>query len=294
MTGPWTVWLASYPKSGNTWVRAMLAALRSDAGEPDLDLRDLGGGPIASNRPFLERWFGFASSDLTRDELDRLRPLCDAAFDRELDEVRFRKIHDALWTRHGAIVPPDRTRGAIYVVRDPRDVAVSFAHHAGRSPEWGVGVLGREESDMIGLGNEMEPQAHQRIGTWSGHVTGWTEQELFPVLVVRYEDMIEDPERELGRMVRFAGLDASSERLAAAARAARFEVLREKEERDGFAERPGLDRPFFRRGRAGGWREELAPELVARVEAEHAEVMALLGYGPAASPVRPAERSTSR
>lgn len=105
---------------------------------------------MPSGRTHIERWLGFASSDLTLAEIERLRPLCDAALDLELEEVRFRKIHDALWTRAGApIVPPDRTRAAICLVRDPRDVAVSFAHHAGASHEWAVAALGDPETAMI-------------------------------------------------------------------------------------------------------------------------------------------------
>jgi hypothetical protein len=273
------VWLASYPKSGNTWVRAMLASLTSEADEPDLDVNGLGGGPIASSRAHIDRWLGFASSDLTLDEVDRIRPLCDAAFDERLDEVRFRKIHDALRTRAGApIVPPERTRAAVYVVRDPRDVVVSYAHHSGRTHERMVEALGHPGQAVATGPDELGQQVRQHLGTWSDHVRSWTEHELFPVLVVRYEDMLADTAGQLARLARFAGLEASAERLAAAVRAASFDELRAKEELHGFFERPARERQFFRTGRAGGWRQELAPELAARVEHEHREVMGRLGY----------------
>jgi aryl sulfotransferase len=279
VTGAHTVWLASYPKSGNTWVRAMLAALTAEADDPDLDINGLGGGPIASSRPHIEQWLGFASSDLTFEEIEALRPACDAAFDRSLDEVRFRKIHDALWTRAGSpIVPPERTRGAIYVVRDPRDVAVSFAHHSDKTNEWSVEALGDPARAMVETGHDLDPQVPQLLGTWSDHVSGWTGHDLFPVLTVRYEDMAADPLAELARLASFAGLEPNAERLAAAVGAASFETLRAKEARDGFFERPGLDRPFFRSGRVGGWRDELAPELAARLERQHGDVMRRLGY----------------
>lgn len=279
MSEPRTVWLASYPKSGNTWVRAMLAALTAEAEEPDLDINALGGGPVASSRVQIERWLGFASSDLTDDELERIRPACDAAFDRRLREVRFRKVHDRLWTGRGiSIVPPDRTRAAIYVVRDPRDVALSFAHHSNQSHEWAVDSLADPGMTMVESGHDVDTQARQRLGTWSEHVTGWTEQDLFPVLVVRYEDLAADTLAELTRLAAFAGLDATPAQLAAAVRSAAFETMRAKEEREGFIERPGRDRPFFRSGRAGGWREELEPSLAARVERDHGEVMERFGY----------------
>ena len=258
----------------------MLAALTSEADEPDLDINELGGGPIAGSRPQLELQLGFATSDLTGEEIERVRPLCDAAFDRTLDEVRFRKIHDILWTGRGTpIVPPERTRGAIYVVRDPRDVAVSFAAHSDRSHAWAVEALGSSETAMVGAPGVLAPQVRQHLGTWSEHVSAWTAgHDLFPVLVVRYEDMAADPLGSLARLAAFAGLEPPEERLAAAVEAASFEALRAKEEHEGFHERPGPERTFFRRGQTGGWREELAPELAARLERDHAEVMRRLGY----------------
>jgi aryl sulfotransferase len=259
----------------------MLAALTSEADETDLDINGLGGGPIASSRPHMEMWLGFATSDLTGAEVERLRPLCDAALDRTLDDVRFRKVHDALHTPGGAtIVPPEHTRGAIYVVRDPRDVAVSFAHHSDRTHEWAVGALGSDETAMARAPGVLAPQVRQHLGTWSDHVRSWTEHELFPTLVVRYEDMAADPLGQLTRLAGFAGLDPAGDRLAAAVRSASFDALQEKERRVGFHERPGRDRPFFRSGRAGGWREELAPELAARIERDHGQLMRRLGYGP--------------
>jgi aryl sulfotransferase len=233
----------------------------------------------------MELWLGFATSSLTPDEIDGLRPLCDALLDGSLDEVRFRKIHDALRTGGGAlIVPPENTRAAIYVVRDPRDVAVSWAHHSGRDNDWAVEALGRAGTAMAPGPDALMAQVRQHLGTWSDHVRSWTEHDLFPVLVVRYEDIHADPLGELRRLVEFAGMDASDERLAAAVESASFEALRAQEEAVGFFERPSPERPFFRSGRAGGWREELAPELAEQVERDHAEVMARLGYEIEARP----------
>jgi aryl sulfotransferase len=277
MSTPQTVWLASYPKSGNTWVRAMLAALTSD--DDELDINHLGGGPIASGRPHIERWLGCASTDLTHEEIEWVRPLCDAALDHKLHDVRVRKIHDALWTSAGApIVPPASTRAAIYLVRDPRDVAVSLAHHSGGSVEWAVTALAAPSTAMLDAPREIEMQTRQHLGTWSRHFEGWTEHELFPVHVVRYEDVAADPVVQLAGLAEFAGLEASADRLAAAVRSARFEALRDQEKRVGFNERPGRDRPFFRRGEAGAWRDELDPELARRVEHDHAAAMRRCGY----------------
>ena len=278
MSDPKTIWIASYPKSGNTWLRAMVTGLTGE--EHELDVNALDGGLIASSRDHIESWIGFASSDLTTDELDRIRPLCDAAFDRGLDEVCFRKIHDALLSAsdRAPIVPGNRTRGAVYIVRDPRDVAVSYAHHTGKSQEWAVAELANPAASLLGQPGAHVGQVRMRLGTWSEHVREWTRHDLFPVLVVRYEDLSADPRAELARVARFAGIDADDDRVAAAVRAARFDALRDQETRTGYHAAPFPDRAFFRRGQVGAWRDELAPELAAQVEHDHAEVMSELGY----------------
>ncbi len=277
---PQTVWLASYPKSGNTWMRAMLRPLTDEGDQDDLDINALGGGPIASGRGVLEALTGFAVSDLTVGEIDLLRPVCDTAFDADLSDVRFRKIHDAL--RLGEddppIVPPAASRAAIYIVRDPRDVAVSYAHHNAAPIEKTVAFLGEPGAAVSRSRRDIHQQVRQRMGSWSEHVRSWLDQDLIPVLTVRYEDIKADAIGELGRVTAFAGLDVGPERLAAAVEGARFERLREKEAESGFHERPKRATPFFRRGQVGGWRDELPAELAARVEADHAAVMDRLGY----------------
>ncbi|HEX8632347.1 MAG TPA: hypothetical protein VF755_29665, partial [Catenuloplanes sp.] len=185
--GPFTVWLASYPKSGNTWARAVMRSLcepprGSRPGGPPVDINALEGGPIASCRYALDARLGFASSDLLPDEIDALRPACDAALDRELTGVWFRKVHDGLFTGPGAtpIVPPAATRAVAYLVRDPRDVAVSFAHFSARPPSWAVEQMANPDATLVGQAHRLHGQVRQRLGTWSDHVAGWTGHDLFP------------------------------------------------------------------------------------------------------------------
>jgi aryl sulfotransferase len=275
-----TVWLASYPKSGNTWVRALLTALQ--LGDGEFDINGLGHGPIASSRAHIEDWSGATTSDLTVAEIAWLRPRADAGLDATLEVARYRKIHDAL--RAGEtrepIVDPATTRAAVYIVRDPRDVAVSFAHHAGRTLEWAVGRMADSAGMFSRTTKRLDPQVPQRLGTWSEHVRGWIGHDLFPVVTVRYEDLHADPEDQLARIAEAGGLEVDNADLAAAVAAAAFARLRAKEAASGFRERAHRDREFFRRGIAGGWRDELPAELAARIEADHGEVMARLGYLP--------------
>jgi len=277
---PFTVWLASYPKSGNTWARSVLQALTRPTGDGTVDINALDGGPIACCRWSLDARLGFASSDLTADEIDALRPACDAALDAELDDVSFRKIHDGLFTGPGGapIVSPTATRAAIYLVRDPRDVAVSSAHFTGQPPAWAVARMADPDAALCAGDRSLDHHVRQRLGTWSEHVEGWTGHDLFPVAVLRYEDLQADPVDGFARLAAFAGLTVRRDQVAAAVAAGRFDRLRAQEARCGFRERPPAAEVFFRRGIVGSWRDELPTALVRRIEADHEATMARFGY----------------
>jgi hypothetical protein len=277
---PRTIWLASYPRSGNTWVRALLRALAEPAPDAEIDLDELGDGPIASARGHLERWTGLITSELEPAEIDRVRPGADAALDESLHDIRFRKIHDALFSAPGGrpIVPPAATLRAVYIVRDPRDIAVSSAHFFDHTHAHAVATMANRCAALAPSEKRLDPQVRQRLGTWSDHVSGWLDHDLFPTLLVRYEDLAADSARELTRIAEFAGLEPSSDRVEAAVEVASFERLRARESTHGFKVRLRSDAPFFRRGQAGAYEDELAPELAQRVVTDHGPVMARLGY----------------
>jgi hypothetical protein len=196
-------------------------ATEDDEGEEaQIDINTLGSGPIASSRAHIDQLLGFASSDLTPDEVGALRPACDAAIDAELTATRCRKIHDGLLTGPGGapIVSPAATRAAIYIVRDPRDVAVSYAHHSGRSPAWAVDQLSDPDAMLEPSLRWIGTQTCQRLGSWSEHVSGWLDHDLFPVTLVRYEDLHAEPVGEFGRVARFAGLDRTDNDVTRASR----------------------------------------------------------------------------
>ncbi|NJK96875.1 MAG: sulfotransferase domain-containing protein, partial [Bacteroidales bacterium] len=121
------IWLASYPKSGNTWFRAFLANLLHPGDKP-ADINELEGGPIASSRALFDEATGLSSSDLTPAEIENLRPFVYRYIARNSTEIIFHKIHDAytLTSEGVALVPAEATRCAIYFVRNPLDVAVFF------------------------------------------------------------------------------------------------------------------------------------------------------------------------
>lgn len=210
-----TIWLASYPKSGNTWLRAMYSAWGSRG---QAHLARLDGIPMAASRQAFDDALGIDSADLTPDEIDLLRPRADeaiAAQDRRAGDVRLRKVHDAFFTGPTGepVVSAAAARCAVYVVRDPRDVAVSLAHHVDKPLDYVVGYMGSANAAVAAGDDRLEPQLRQRLGTWSQHVESWADQETIPVVVVRYEDCLQGPANVWSSVLDFAGLPVEPDRV---------------------------------------------------------------------------------
>jgi len=274
------VWLASYPKSGNTWFRTFLSNFLSDREEP-ADINALGGGPIASARGPFDEALGYDSGELTFDEIDALRPEVYGQIAREATETLYCKVHDAYtFLPDGrALIPPAATAGALYFVRNPLDVAVSFAHHsAAESVDRLIAAMGEEQNSFCEVSASEPNQLRQKLLSWSSHVLSWVDAPGIRVQVMRYEDMKRAPEETFGRAVRFLGLPEDRGRLEKAIAFSRFDELRAQEQRVGFREKVPRAKSFFRKGEVGSWRETLTPEQVQRVVATHAVVMRRFGY----------------
>ena len=272
-------WLASYPKSGNTWLRLALSCLRH--GKPvDFSVRS-DFAPVAASRIVFDQVLGVESSDLTQDEIALLRPRCYEALAQVAPEPLFRKVHDAwgLTTAGEPLFPASVTLGTIYIVRDPRDVAVSFAHHLGVGIERVVDRMNDPRARLASQETQLPEQLPQFLGDWSAHVAGWLAAPgARPPLLVRYEDMRIDTAGELARIADYVGWPVAAEDTARAVADTRFETLSAAEDRHGFRERPNSARRFFRRGEAGGWRDALSASQVAALEAAHGAMMRRLGY----------------
>jgi hypothetical protein len=275
-----TVWLVSYPKSGNTWFRALWAGW-STGGAPQIN--DLPPAPLPVARDILDAALMLPTGIFTRDEIDLLRPRADEVVAAEAppahDHPLLRKVHDAFFPGPAGepVVSVAASRAVVYLVRDPRDVAVSLAHHAGRSVEWAAAELSDSGATISGA-DRSHAQVRQRLGTWSQHVESWVDQGRIPVKVVRYEALIADSGRCLTDVLQWLGYQLARDRASAIAEAASFSQLRLQEDRSGFGEASGAQPRFFREGRAGAWRDELPAGISARIEGDHRAVMSRFGY----------------
>jgi hypothetical protein len=244
---PDDTFLTSYPRSGNTWTRFLVGNLI----RPDETVSFLNVERIVPDM--------YKTADIVLRRLPRPRVL---------------KSHESFDPRY---------RRVIYIVRDPRDVAVSNYH-------WEMKLRSIPDGYPIEkfVPRWMEPQFWPRIGSWADHVNSWlaTREGNSSFLLVRYEDLKKDPRIELGRMAALLGVEASAQVLDRAVASSSTERMSEMESTQAgqwvATHRTRQDKPFVGKGATGGWRAVLPPETVAYLEARWGVLMKKLGYELAA------------
>lgn len=275
------VWLASYPKSGNTWLRAFLANLVADRPTPlaPNELRDFTDEEAAAGR-FTEL-AGRPNTELSPEELVALRPQVHALIARRAQGTRLVKTHNLCGSFEGLpLFNWQVSAGAICVVRNPLDVAVSMTHHFGLTIEEAIDRLG---DDRVASANDELFVSHI-IGSWSTHVRSWAdmaERAQGKVLVLRYEDLLDKPAKHFGKAARLIGLGQDKARIERAVKHTSFQTLSALEQKHGFVESVDEKTRFFFKGRANQWREALTREQVQRIVDAHREQMQRFKYIPA-------------
>lgn len=246
---PDDVYLVSYPRSGNTWTRFLIANLLHPEDETTF-------ANIESRVP--EIYFNV-----------------DTVL-RNVPRPRILKSHEAFNPRYPRI---------IYIVRDPRDVAVSYYHH---NIKWRNIPENTALDDFIPrfIAAEFDPWS----GSWADNVDGWlnVRQGRDSFLLLRYEDLKQNTQRELYRTagflqsIGFVGIEDSPEKLALAEERSSPERMRalEKEQTGQHVQlkRTRQDKPFIRTASSGGWRKSLSPRAVSLIEEAWGPTMERVGY----------------
>jgi aryl sulfotransferase len=271
------VWLASYPKSGNTWLRLLLASCLNGGRAVDINAIPVGSGLAADRAAFDER-LGVPAADLADDEVLALKAAALRAEVADIDPPLFLKTHDARVILPGGewTVPPDITRGAVYLVRDPRDVAPSLARHLGFELDRAIDFMSRP-ARMAQTRRALPSLLPQMWSDWSANVESWLTAVPFPAVVVRYEQLRAAPEEVVAGLLDALGLSQPRPVVRDAVAATSLDTLRAQEAAEGFRE-AHRSAPFFGEGRVGGWREVLSRAQAARIEADHGATMRRLGY----------------
>jgi hypothetical protein len=250
---PDDLFLTSYPRSGNTWARFLIA-----------------------NLAYPDQAVGFAN-------IESLIPAIyffpDRVF-RAMPRPRIFKSHEHFDPRY---------RQVIYIVRDPRDVAVSYYHYA---------IKRKLISDSYPI-EDFVPRFiaaewDRKLGwaaNWADHVTSWVsmrkDHEGF--LFLRYEDLQEDTINQVARVAKLLHIEPTRERLEQAIRMSSAQQMRELEKQQSgdwiLTKETRQDKPFVRAATSGGWRSALPERCVEAIETAWANEMQLVGYVPSREPV---------
>lgn len=239
---PDDIFLVSFPKSGNTWTRFLLANLR------------------------------FPDQDVTWANINRLVPDPTGTAKRDFDRLprpRVIKSHECFDPRYPRV---------IYIVRDPRDVVVSQYHYHRkiRRIEDDSPI---EEFVTRFLAGQTCPHGSwgQNVSTWL-----CTSERDPRFLLLRYEDLVADTARELMKVVEFLHLTMSPEQIRNAVERSSADQMRKLEEtqtnKNELMKGSRKDLTFVRAARAGGWRSDLPAPMVARIEAAWGDLMQHLRY----------------
>ena len=279
-------YLASYPKSGNTWCRVFITELQRLAAksEPqELNLnRDIETGAIASSRHWLDDQLGVNSCDLSFAELDPLRGRAGESAWLFAEGERFHKVHDAFKSpdSHGRpVVSTAGCRGVVYILRHPEDVVVSLSHFFSWPLERCVDYLLDPTAALMPGERHGGHQVRQHMGRWDQHVRSWADQPELPLLVLRYEDMLAKGPETFMTLVQFLDLPTEPVLVEQALANTSFEKLKKLEEQvGGFAEKPEGCERFFRSGRTGEGAEQLSIEQRMRLAKGLGEIMERFDY----------------
>ena len=274
------LWLASYPKSGNTWTRNFLHNLldilegKDEDGPRDINaMNELTFWEIAA--PPYERILEKKISEVSRKEIAAVRPKVQELIAGSTDGLAMIKTHHCLVMDRGTpTINLSVTAGAVYIVRNPLDVAISLANHIS-------GTINDAIKMMNSHGLETAPGdrfVHEIYGSWSQHVESWTHKPHRAIYVMRYEDMLENPMHIFGALARHLLLNPKPEQLRLAIERSSFDKLKQQEAAGGFKEKPDKAEVFFRSGKSGEWRDKLSRRQVREIVATHHIQMARFGY----------------
>lgn len=267
------LWIASYPKSGNTWIRAFFTAYLN---EGKISINEI--LPFSDTAPYFYKLVTVKDiGDVETVEFLLLKPamLMHMIAANSKKGFLITKTHDANIIVTGQqVIPEYLTRKAIYIVRDPRDMVISFNSYLTDSPGLDVVInsFGKQSTTL-----KKHHNMHHILTSWSMHVISWLDEKKFPVMHVRYEDLLKEPHRQFRAMIEFYDLDYNKTLTDKCLKNCSFAELRNQENEFGFTESTSQNK-FFRIGKDNQWQDILTEKQINKIRDDHREVMERLGY----------------
>ena len=277
------IWLASYPKSGNTWVRSMIASLLyTDDGIFNFEL-------LKNIQQFPEKKFlkDFVKNFSDFDEIKKNWILAQEKINLTKN-IKIFKTHQGKYTVGGDDFTNNlNTSAVIYIVRDPRNLVQSISNHFTLSTERACNFLMAPE--VIGNGkswDERKDGLYNLLGKWNDHYRSWTRNKE-NLLLIKYEDLINNTELELERLIKFLEsyltIKTNKIKNKNIIETTSFQNLKQLEKKGLFKEnvlnKKTKDKVnFFHLGPENRWKESLNNNIAVRIEKNFINEMKELGY----------------
>ncbi len=271
------IWLASYPKSGNTWMRMLLNNYFSNKEQrqklDQLDLTTYGGSSKSSYRQVSSA----PIDDMSDSEIMALTPNAHAYIASRHKGLIFAKTHNIFSAYLGIpLITPSVTQGAIYIVRNPLDTVLSVADHFGLDLDRAVDFINSNNGSTA----PTETMVRQIFASWALNVDTWTADNPLSVHVVRYEDLHETPKASFTGVLEFLGETVDSKKCVAAIKQSSFKALKGMENKEGFSEKSQYSKSFFRVGKTGQWKAKLSKAQIDKIVGHNYPQMKRFGYLP--------------
>ena len=279
------VWLASFPKSGNTYLRSLISAyLYSNDGLFNFDLLK---NTIQFPNKFIFDKLGIDFKSRTEQVKNYLKA---QKFIHELGKnntIQFVKTHSSCSSiGNHKFLSFETTLGAIHIVRDPRNVVTSYSKHFKKTKEQSVSDISNEL--IIGVKSKTHPPTY--VGSWNFHYNSWKQlNKSNRYMLVKYEDLLKDPEKILVDVLNFiyklgnSKISIDKKKLANSISSTNFDKMQKLEKKEGFFEskkneKTGENIPFFNLGKKNDWRNHLDNTLIKKIENIFEKEMLELNY----------------
>ena len=283
------IWIASYPKSGNTWMRALVSSyLFSDDGNFNFEL-------LKNIEQFSSKNI---SLKLNKDVGYQMRISKSWIPSQELinrdKKIRFFKTHNAICSINGNKFTDEfNTLAAIYLVRDPRNIITSLANHYELSLEETFSFLTNKKKIIFPIKAEdkkkdiNEPEDFNFLGDWSSHYRSWKNINFCPIKIIKYEDLLIDSEKVfvsiLTFLKKFLEIKLDEKKIKNVLRATTFKNLSQMEKSEGFVESATSKKTmkkinFFNLGKKNNWKNLLDPKIEKKIIEVFSKEMKELRY----------------
>ena len=283
------IWLASYPKSGNTWLRFYIISLLMGK-KTDLNLNHL---RAIMNYPHSTHFNGLVSNLFDLNEISKNWITSQKKLNSD-NKLRFFKTHNMLGKYNGyPFTDAQNTLGTIYIVRDPRNVITSVKNHYSLSNYDEAQKFVFKDDQILTLSDRQKAlylkskifPLTQFVGSWKTHYLSWKNMKKNYILV-RYEDLYENSKNEFTKVADFIGgllkVKFTQAQIENAINLSSFERLENMEKENGFTEstinNDGNRNKFFFLGPKNDWRKILDKSISSDIEKKFEKEMKELKY----------------